>query len=75
METVVFESRLLPDGHLYCPEEFVKNKNIRFKVVVTFEKIYPEATDRDIERTAIHDVSDEFLTDEEVSYYLNLKEL
>jgi len=75
METVVFESRLLPDGHLYCPEKFVKNKNIRFKVVVIFEKTYLEATDRDIERTAVHDVSDEFLTDEEINYYLNLKEL
>jgi hypothetical protein len=75
METVVFESRLLPDGHLYCPEEFVKNKNIRFKVVVIFEKIYPEATDRDIEQAAIHDVSDESLSDEEINYYLNLKEL
>ena len=70
METVVFESRLLPDGHLYCPKEFIKNKNIRFKVVVTFEKTYPEATDHDIERSTINDVSEEFLTDEEINYYI-----
>lgn len=75
METVVFESRLLPDGHLYCPEEFAKHQNIRFKVVVIFENIYAEASDRDIERTGVHEVSDEFLTDEEINYYLNLKEL
>jgi hypothetical protein len=75
MQTVVFESKLLPDGHLYCPEEFVQNKNIRFKVVVTLGETYPEAADRDLEQSAIHDVSDDFLTAEELSYYLNLKEL
>lgn len=75
MQTVVFESKLLPDGHLYCPEEFAQKKNVRFKVVVTLGEPYPEAADRDIEQSAIHGLSDDFLTGEELNYYLNLKEL
>jgi len=74
MQTVVFESKLLPDGHLYCPEEFVQKKNVRFKVVVTLGETYPEAADRDIEQSAINDVSDDFLTAEELRYYLNQKQ-
>jgi hypothetical protein len=34
MNKAVFKTRLLPDGHLYCPEEFAKKKNALFKVVV-----------------------------------------
>ena len=26
MEKKVFESRVLPDGHLYCPEELARGK-------------------------------------------------
>ena len=37
MNTQTFESRLLPDGHLYCPKEFVKKKNAHFKVIVILE--------------------------------------
>ena len=75
MQTVVFESKLLPDGHLYCPEEFVQKKNVRFKVVVTLGEPYSEAADHDIEQSTIHDVSDDFLTAEELRYYLNLREI
>jgi hypothetical protein len=75
MQNVVFESKLLPDGHLYCPEEFLNKKNVRFKVMVTFSEIHVEASDREIEQSAVRDISDEFLTDEEINYYLNLKEL
>jgi hypothetical protein len=73
MQTVVFESKLLPDGHLYCPEEFLQKKNVRFKVVVTLGETYPEAADRDLAQAAIHDVSEDFLTSEELRYYLNLQ--
>ena len=75
MRTTVFESKLLPDGHLYCPEEFVHKKNITFNVIVTFRETYLEASDNDIERSAVHDAVDDFLCDEELNYYLNLKEL
>jgi hypothetical protein len=34
MQEAVFDSRLLNDGHLYCPEEFAKPK-AKFKVIVT----------------------------------------
>lgn len=74
MQTVVFESKLLPDGHLYCPEEF-SQKSARFKVIVTFTETHLEASDRDVEQAALHDVSDDFLNDEELHYYLSLKEL
>ncbi len=74
MQNIVFESKLLPDGHLYCPEEFLNKKNIRFKVMVTFGETYAEASDREIEKSAIRDVSDDFSTEEEVNYYLSLQE-
>ena len=38
MKKLVFESKLLPDGHLYCPKELAHKKNAYFKVVVTFVK-------------------------------------
>lgn len=28
----VFDSKLLPDGHLFCPKEFADKKNLQFKV-------------------------------------------
>jgi predicted transcriptional regulator len=34
---LVFDSKLLPDGHLYCPEELADKKNLHFKVVATYE--------------------------------------
>ena len=37
MNKITFKSKLLPDGHLYCPKEFSKNKNAKFKVIVMFE--------------------------------------
>ena len=75
MKKLVFESKLLPDGHLYCPEELAHKENARFKVVVTFEESVFEASEYDIELSAINDVSEDFLSEEELSYYLNLKDL
>ncbi len=34
MQEVVFESQLLNDGHLYCPEEYA-NPRATFKVIVS----------------------------------------
>lgn len=73
---LIFDSKLLPDGHLYCPEELVYKKNLRFKVVVTFgPETDFEASEHEIENANIDDVSNEFLSEEELNYYLNLEPL
>jgi hypothetical protein len=47
---LVFDSKLLPDGHLFCPEDFVAKKNLRFQVIVTEEtKTDQEVTGNGIE--------------------------
>lgn len=71
MQKLIFESSLLPDGHLYCPDKIARKKNAHFKVIVTFEET--EATESELESSAIHDISEDFLTEEELKYYLNLK--
>ncbi|MBF0225256.1 MAG: hypothetical protein HQK76_07350 [Desulfobacterales bacterium] len=73
MNTAIFESKLLSDGHLYCPKEFAQKKNALFKVIVIFEET--EASEHDIELSAINDNSTDFLSKEELSYYLSLEEL
>lgn len=75
MNMVSFESKLLPEGNLYCPKEFTKKKNIHFKVIVTFDDNDIEAKDHDIELSAIKDHSSDFLSREELDYYLNLERL
>lgn len=75
VEELVFESKLLSDGHLYCPEKFAYKKDAYFKVVVTFEKPESEASEHEIELSNINDVSEDFLSEEELNYYLNLKTL
>jgi len=73
MNTVTFESQLLPGGYLYCPKEFTRKQNARFKVIVVFEE--SEASDHEIELSATKDISNDFLSQEEINYYLNLEEL
>ncbi|MBI4640753.1 MAG: hypothetical protein HY731_08670 [Candidatus Tectomicrobia bacterium] len=75
MKKLVFESKLLPDGHLYCPKELAHEKNAHFKVIVTFEETDFEASENEIELSSINDVSEDFLSEEELNYYLNLKDL
>ena len=75
INTLVFDSQLLPDGHLTCPQEFAHKRNIQFKVLVIFEEPEREATDYDLERAAIQDTSDDILSDEELHYYLSLEDL
>ncbi len=75
MKKMVFESKVLPDGHLYCPDKIAREKDAHFKVIVTFEETSLEASEREIELSAIKDTSEDFLSEEEVNYYLNLKEL
>lgn len=71
MNAVTFESKLLPDGHLYCPKEFSHKKNALFKVLVISEDNEKKASDTDIELSAVIDNSEDFLSEEEVKYYLN----
>jgi len=75
MNTIVFESKILPDGHLHCPEEFVSKKNVRFKVIAIIETSEISASDNEIEQASIMDASDEYLSEEELQYYLDLEEL
>ncbi len=74
INTFVFDSQLLPDGHLACPQEFVRKKNIQFKVLVIFEEPRSKAADRDLEYAAIQNTSDDLLSDEERLYYLSLED-
>ncbi len=72
MKKALFDSKLLQNGHLYCPEEFAK-PDAKYKVIVSLPD--EDVTDSDIEIASITDVSEEFLTKDEVEYYLQLEEL
>lgn len=69
MHEITFESQLLRDGHLSCPKKYAMPKAI-YKVVVSLPDI--TAADSDIEMASVIDQSDEFLSDDELSYYMNL---
>ena len=75
MKKMVFESKLLPDGHLYCPDEVAQKKNVHFQVIVTFKEAELEVSEHEVELSAIQDASEDFLSEEELNYYLNLKDL
>ncbi len=69
MESLTFESKILSDGHLYCPKKYAKKKNVKFKVTVTFDNIIDEASDQNIELSSTIDVSGETLSKDEINYY------
>lgn len=73
--TQIFDSQLLPDGHLSCPREIAEKENIQFKILAIYEEPVREATDREIERAAIQDAPEDFLTQEELQYYMGLEEI
>jgi hypothetical protein len=75
METITFESKLMPNGYLYCPKELVDKKDANFKVVATLDGSGFEAVDYDLDMCAAKDLCEDFLSEEEVNYYINLKEL
>ncbi|MBF0397615.1 MAG: hypothetical protein HQK78_12625 [Desulfobacterales bacterium] len=75
MNRITFESKLLPDGHLYCPKELTQKRNSTFKVIVIFDDNEIYASNNDIEQSAINDLSDDLLSEEELRYYLNLEEI
>lgn len=71
MKKAAFETTLLPDGHLACPPEFAHRRGVSYKVIVTFDDP-EELSDRQLELASVKDLSEDFLTDEEVEYYLGL---
>lgn len=71
MRELIFDTKLLNDGHLYCPKKFAI-KNAKFKVIVSVSEDH--ATDSEIEMSSIIDNSNDFLTKKEIKYYLNLDE-
>lgn len=71
MHKVIFESQLLKDGHLYCPKEYAK-PSAKFKVIVSLPG--EDATDSEIELASAVDNSDDFLSEEEINYYMSLEE-
>lgn len=75
MTEIVFNTKLLPDGHLYCPEEFAGKKDVQFKVIVVFDETAQQAIEQGIEASAVQDVSENLLSEEELNYYLNLVEI
>jgi DNA/RNA endonuclease G (NUC1) len=69
MQEITFESQLLKDGHLSCPKKYAMPKAV-YKVVVSLPDI--TAADSDIEMASVIDQSDEFISEVELSYYMNL---
>lgn len=67
MYELVFDSKLSENGMLYCPKEFLF-KNAVYKVIVKVD----DNDAVDFEYSAIVDNSFDFLSEEEVNYYLNL---
>lgn len=70
MYELTFNSELSENGTLTCPKEFLF-KNASYKVIVNIND-YDKDT-LDIEHSAIFDNSIDFLSKEEVNYYLNLE--
>ncbi len=67
MSVLVFDTKLTENGMLFCPKEYSFNIVINNVIV----KIDDEES-IDIENSAIMDNSSDFLTEEEVNYYINL---
>ena len=67
---LVFNSRLLPDGHLECPMELAGKKNLQFKVSVSYET-ETQAPDPEIEYTNLNNKTSDFISEEELCYHTN----
>jgi hypothetical protein len=67
MSEIIFDTKLLDNGSLYCPKE-LSNKEAKYKVIVNLPD--NEDFNEDIEKSAAADNSSDFLTKEELEYYL-----
>lgn len=70
MYELTFNSKLAENGTLVCPKEFLF-KNASYKVIVNVYDYDEDALE--VENSAILDNSTDFLSKEEVNYYLNLE--
>jgi hypothetical protein len=71
MNEITFDSRLVEDGHLYCPEKYLL-KDAKYKVTVYLPE--KDTEDTEIDRISVLDDSEEYLSPEEINYYMNLKD-
>ena len=71
MPKTIFETRLLKDGHLYCPKKFARS-GAKFKVIVSLPDEEPD--DETFETASVTDLSADGLTEEEIDYYMQLDE-
>jgi|GEM_PF-4104998 len=69
MTEIIFNTNLSKDGYLLCPKEYLF-KEAEYKVIVSFPQKL--ATDDEIEATAVSDNIEEYLTKEEINYYMRL---
>jgi DNA/RNA endonuclease G (NUC1) len=69
MHDVIFESQLLKGGYLYCPKEYAVPK-AKYKVIASFPD--ETAVDSEIEMASVVDQSGEFISQEELNYYMRL---
>ena len=71
MNKTIFKSQLLEDGHLFCPKKYAI-PNAHYEVIVYIPDY--EATDAVLEVASVVDLAEDILTEEEIDYYLQLKE-
>lgn len=69
MTEIVFNTTLWKDGYLFCPKEFLFNE-AEYKVIVSLPQ--NNASSMVIELAAAKDNCREFLTKEELDYYMTL---
>jgi len=70
MYELTFDSKLSENGTLTCPTEFLF-KNASYKVIVNINDYDKDTIET--ENSAIIDNSTDFLSQEEVNYYLNME--
>jgi hypothetical protein len=66
-------ARVLDPKHLELAEPLPSTTGEWVRIVV--RDTDAEASDRDLELAAVHDVSEDLLSEEELAYYLELEEL
>ncbi|MBM2816069.1 MAG: hypothetical protein HW421_2831 [Ignavibacteria bacterium] len=71
MYEIVFNSKLTENGALYCPKEY-SFIDADYKVILTLPDNNEDISEA--EKSAIIDNSSDFLSAQEISYYLNLDE-
>jgi len=71
MHNVIFESQLLKGGYLYCPKEYAVPQ-AKYKVIASLPDEI--AADSEIEMASVVDQPGEFISQEELNYYMSLED-